>query len=74
MIIGPVTFLLLSKAVDGAGAPIERLDELVPLYTDLLGQLADKGVAWVQIDEPVSRVKRQRPHHVRRAAGDDPLE
>ena len=53
VIIGPVTFLLLSKAVDGAGAPIERLDELVPLYTDLLGQLADKGVAWVQIDEPV---------------------
>jgi 5-methyltetrahydropteroyltriglutamate--homocysteine methyltransferase len=37
VIIGPVTFLLLSKAVDGAGAPIERLDELVPLYTDLLG-------------------------------------
>ena len=53
VIIGPVTFLLLSKAVDGAGAPIERLDDLVPLYTDLLGQLADKGVAWVQIDEPV---------------------
>jgi 5-methyltetrahydropteroyltriglutamate--homocysteine methyltransferase len=53
VIIGPITFLLLSKAVDGAGAPIERLDELVPLYSDLLGQLADKGVAWVQLDEPV---------------------
>ena len=53
VIIGPVTFLLLSKAVDGAGAPIERLDELVPLYADLLGQLADKGVDWVQLDEPV---------------------
>jgi 5-methyltetrahydropteroyltriglutamate--homocysteine methyltransferase len=53
VIIGPVTFLLLSKAVDGAGAPIGRLDELVPLYADLLEQLADKGVTWVQIDEPV---------------------
>ena len=53
VVIGPVTFLLLSKAVDGAGAPIERLDELVPLYTDLLGQLADAGAEWVQIDEPV---------------------
>ncbi|MGB7146925.1 MAG: 5-methyltetrahydropteroyltriglutamate--homocysteine S-methyltransferase, partial [Mycobacterium sp.] len=52
VIIGPITFLLLSKAVDGAGAPIERLDDLVPLYSDLLGQLADKGVEWVQIDEP----------------------
>src|SRR6202035_2805924 len=33
-------------------APIQRLDELVPLYSDLLGQLADKGVEWVQLDEP----------------------
>jgi 5-methyltetrahydropteroyltriglutamate--homocysteine methyltransferase len=53
VIIGPITFLLLSKAVDGGGAPIERLDELVPLYSDLLGQLADNGAAWVQLDEPV---------------------
>ena len=53
VVIGPVTFLLLSKAVDGAGAPLERLDELVPLYTDLLGRLADAGAEWVQIDEPV---------------------
>ncbi|OBK36315.1 5-methyltetrahydropteroyltriglutamate--homocysteine S-methyltransferase [Mycobacterium sp. 1245111.1] len=53
VVIGPLTFLLLSKAVDGAGAPIERLDELVPLYIDLLGQLADEGAEWVQLDEPV---------------------
>ncbi|MGB3485269.1 MAG: 5-methyltetrahydropteroyltriglutamate--homocysteine S-methyltransferase [Mycobacterium sp.] len=53
VIIGPVTFLALSKAVDGAGAPIERLDDLVPLYADLLGKLADAGAEWVQIDEPV---------------------
>jgi len=53
VVIGPITFLLLSKAVDGAGAPIERLDDLVPLYIELLGKLADNGVEWVQIDEPV---------------------
>ncbi|MBV8861452.1 MAG: 5-methyltetrahydropteroyltriglutamate--homocysteine S-methyltransferase, partial [Mycobacterium sp.] len=53
VIIGPLTFLLLSKAVDSGGAPIERLDELVPLYTELLGKLADNGAAWVQLDEPV---------------------
>ncbi len=53
VVIGPITFLLLSKAVDGAGAPVERLDDVVPLYGDLLGQLADQGVQWVQIDEPV---------------------
>ena len=53
VVIGPITFLLLSKAVDGGGAPIGRIDELIPLYADLLEQLADKGVEWVQIDEPV---------------------
>ena len=53
VIIGPATFLALSKAVDGAGDPWERLDELVPLYTDLLTLLRAGGAEWVQIDEPV---------------------
>ncbi|RUP29332.1 MAG: 5-methyltetrahydropteroyltriglutamate--homocysteine S-methyltransferase [Mycolicibacterium sp.] len=53
VIVGPITFLALSKAVDGAAAPIERLGELLPLYSELLAQLADAGAQWVQIDEPV---------------------
>ncbi len=53
VVIGPITFLLLSKAVDGGGAPIERLDELVPRYSELLSLLAEAGAAWVQFDEPV---------------------
>ena len=52
VVIGPITFLLLSKAVNGAGAPIERLQELVPIYSELLSLLADNGAQWVQIDEP----------------------
>lgn len=52
VIIGPVTFLLLSKAVNGGGAPIERLKELVPIYSELLSLLADNGAQWVQFDEP----------------------
>jgi len=40
VVIGPVTFLLLSKGVDGGGAPIQRLQELVPLYSELLSLLA----------------------------------
>ncbi|HEX5252518.1 MAG TPA: 5-methyltetrahydropteroyltriglutamate--homocysteine S-methyltransferase [Mycobacterium sp.] len=52
VIIGPITFLLLSKAVNGGGAPIERLEELVPIYSQLLSLLADNGAQWVQIDEP----------------------
>jgi 5-methyltetrahydropteroyltriglutamate--homocysteine methyltransferase len=53
VIIGPITFLALSKAVDGGGAPIERLDELIPLYAELLQRLAAAGAEWVQLDEPV---------------------
>jgi 5-methyltetrahydropteroyltriglutamate--homocysteine methyltransferase len=53
VIIGPITFLLLSKAVNGAGAPVERIDELIPLYSELLRLLAENGAAWVQLDEPV---------------------
>jgi 5-methyltetrahydropteroyltriglutamate--homocysteine methyltransferase len=53
VIVGPITFLALSKAVDGAGAPIGRLDELVTVYADLLEVLAKEGVEWVQFDEPV---------------------
>jgi 5-methyltetrahydropteroyltriglutamate--homocysteine methyltransferase len=52
VIIGPVTFLLLSKGVKGGGAPIERLEELVPIYSELLSLLADNGAQWVQLDEP----------------------
>ena len=52
VVIGPITFLLLSKAVNGAGTPIERLQELVPIYAELLSLLADNGAQWVQIDEP----------------------
>lgn len=50
VVIGPVTFLLLSKFDDGSA--LDRLDEIVPLYADLLHRLADAGVEWVQIDEP----------------------
>ncbi|OBA57426.1 5-methyltetrahydropteroyltriglutamate--homocysteine S-methyltransferase [Mycobacterium sp. 1100029.7] len=52
VIVGPITFLLLSKAVNGGGAPIERLRELVPIYSELLSLLADNGAQWAQIDEP----------------------
>ncbi|RAV07197.1 5-methyltetrahydropteroyltriglutamate--homocysteine S-methyltransferase [Mycolicibacterium sp. GF69] len=53
VLIGPITFLALSKAVDGAGPPIERLADLVVVYGELLQLLAGRGVEWVQIDEPV---------------------
>lgn len=53
VILGPITFLALSKAVDGGTAPIARLGELIPLYAELLDLLAEAGAQWVQFDEPV---------------------
>jgi 5-methyltetrahydropteroyltriglutamate--homocysteine methyltransferase len=51
VLIGPVTFLLLSKTTDGSD-PLALLDGLLPVYAEILRQLADAGVPWVQIDEP----------------------
>ena len=54
--------------MDGAGAPIDRLDDLVVVYAELLELLADNGVEWVQIDEPVlvTDIVRQRGRAGRR--------
>ncbi len=55
VIVGPVTFLLLSKPSVGAPAgyqPLDRLDELLPVYVELLAKLRAAGAEWVQLDEP----------------------
>ncbi len=55
VIVGPVTFLLLSKASDQAPEgfrPLSRVSELVPVYSELLARLAAAGAQWVQLDEP----------------------
>ena len=52
VVLGPVTFLTLCKAVDGAPHPITRIDDVVPAYFELLDHLVDAGVEWVQFDEP----------------------
>ncbi|MFA6232146.1 MAG: 5-methyltetrahydropteroyltriglutamate--homocysteine S-methyltransferase [Rhodanobacter sp.] len=51
VLLGPVSFLLLSKTVDGSDR-LALLDRLVPVYVELLGKLKEAGAAWVQIDEP----------------------
>lgn len=47
VLLGPITFLLLSK-----GSPLHRLPELLPVYAELLAQLHAEGATWVQLDEP----------------------
>ncbi|TWB23421.1 methionine synthase (B12-independent) [Nitrospirillum amazonense] len=52
VIIGPVTYLALGKAKDHSDK-LALLPRLLPVYADLLAALADQGVKWVQIDEPI---------------------
>jgi 5-methyltetrahydropteroyltriglutamate--homocysteine methyltransferase len=55
VIVGPVTFLLLSKPGEGAPddfSPLDRLDDLLPVYAELLAALTAVGAEWVQLDEP----------------------
>ncbi len=55
VVVGPVTFLMLAKAADGATAkfsPLSRLDDVLPVYVQLLERLAAVGAQWIQIDEP----------------------
>jgi 5-methyltetrahydropteroyltriglutamate--homocysteine methyltransferase len=55
VIVGPVTFLLLSKPSEDAPAdyrPLDRLDDLIPVYAELLAALTAVGAEWVQLDEP----------------------
>lgn len=54
VLLGPVSFLALGKADRGQTVePISKLEDLLPLYVDLLAQLKAAGAEDVQIDEPV---------------------
>ncbi|HUG57834.1 MAG TPA: 5-methyltetrahydropteroyltriglutamate--homocysteine S-methyltransferase [Candidimonas sp.] len=58
VIPGPLTWLWLGKGdafAQGAGdvAKLALLDQLLPVYKQVLQQLKGLGVEWVQIDEPI---------------------
>ncbi|SFO38355.1 methionine synthase (B12-independent) [Candidatus Pantoea varia] len=52
VLLGPVTYLWLGKV---KGEPFERLsllEAILPVYQQVLAELAKRGIEWVQIDEP----------------------
>ncbi len=52
VLIGPVTWLWLAKSVDGTHR-LEHLPALLAAYGQWLEAMADAGVHWVQLDEPI---------------------
>jgi 5-methyltetrahydropteroyltriglutamate--homocysteine methyltransferase len=55
VLVGPLTFLLLSKPSAQAQpdfTPLDLLDPLLDVYAELLERLNAAGAEWVQLDEP----------------------
>ncbi|MCM2320926.1 MAG: 5-methyltetrahydropteroyltriglutamate--homocysteine S-methyltransferase [Pseudomonas sp.] len=53
VLIGPLTYLWLGKVRGDEFDKLELLEQLLPVYGEVLGRLAALGVEWVQIDEPI---------------------
>ena len=52
VLLGPISFLLLSKSTGEGDVSLDLLDGLLPVYEQVLAQLCEAGAEWVQIDEP----------------------
>jgi len=53
VLLGPLSFLLLSKPAEPGFGPLVLLGPLLEVYAQLLGELHAAGAAWVQLDAPV---------------------
>jgi 5-methyltetrahydropteroyltriglutamate--homocysteine methyltransferase len=52
VLIGPVTYLLLGKEKQEGFNRIDLLDNLLPVYIEILNELYQRGATWIQLDEP----------------------
>src|SRR5439155_360306 len=71
VLLGPVSFLLLGKAKETGFNPLLLLEGILPVYEEVLLQLANAEGEWVQIDEPNvwTAVLCRALHLVERARG-----
>lgn len=52
VLLGPVTYLWLGKVKGESFDRLSLLQDILPVYQQVLDGLAQRGVEWVQIDEP----------------------
>ena len=52
VLLGPVSYLLLGKEKKSKFDRLDLADRLLPVYQQLLDELAEAGAQWIQIDEP----------------------
>ncbi len=53
MILGPLTYLWLGKCKEASLDKLNLLQSLMPVYAELLTELKNLGIDWVQVDEPI---------------------
>ncbi|WP_315708817.1 5-methyltetrahydropteroyltriglutamate--homocysteine S-methyltransferase [Brenneria uluponensis] len=52
VLLGPVTYLWLGKVKGESFDRLTLLKDILPVYQQVLAELAKRGIDWVQIDEP----------------------
>ncbi|MDE8753773.1 5-methyltetrahydropteroyltriglutamate--homocysteine S-methyltransferase [Pectobacterium polaris] len=52
VLLGPVTYLWLGKVKGEQFDRLSLLQDILPVYQQVLAELAKRGIEWVQIDEP----------------------
>ncbi|KAL3715557.1 hypothetical protein ACJRO7_007312 [Eucalyptus globulus] len=55
VLIGPVSYLLLSKPAKGVEttfSPLSLLGKILPIYKEVVSELKAAGASWIQFDEP----------------------
>ncbi|XVF47072.1 hypothetical protein PTKIN_Ptkin03bG0079500 [Pterospermum kingtungense] len=55
VLIGPVSYLLLSKpakGVDKSFSLLSLIDKILPIYKEVVAELKAAGATWIQFDEP----------------------
>ncbi|WP_343152799.1 5-methyltetrahydropteroyltriglutamate--homocysteine S-methyltransferase [Buchnera aphidicola] len=53
ILLGPLTYLWLGKIKGDYFNRIDLLHKILPIYKHILKELSDRGISWVQIDEPI---------------------
>ncbi|MCD7455384.1 5-methyltetrahydropteroyltriglutamate--homocysteine [Datura stramonium] len=55
VLVGPVSFLLLSKVAKGVEKSfplLSLIDKILPVYKEVIAELKAAGASWIQFDEP----------------------
>ncbi|MGC5743631.1 5-methyltetrahydropteroyltriglutamate--homocysteine S-methyltransferase [Chryseobacterium sp. NFX27] len=52
VILGPLTYLLLGKEKEEGFDKLDLIENLLPVYIEILKELENHGATWIQFDEP----------------------